>query len=486
MKDKMKIILFRPNYDVHVVFPPMALGYLAASLIKEGHQVDIYDGTLKNSSTQDFLKEIEETAPDLIGITVMSRGHAKVRDVVKLIKNTCDIPIVIGGPQVTALPEIVLKDIGADFAVFGEGEITICELAQAMVSGKQSYDSINGLAYVAKDGTIIVNNPRELIKDLDQISFPAWQLMNPADYRIVPILAPAKGYPIAPIVTSRGCPFLCTFCASNVTWKNKFRVRSPENVVDEIKLLVEKFGVREIYITDDNLTLNRKHAEAICDEIMKAGLKISWQCPNGVRIDHLDQKLLAKMKKAGCYSVGLGIESANKEILCNIKKQLDLSVVKKVLIDLKKAGIMSYGFFVFGLPGETHETIRETIDFAKNNPFDRAWFNILTPYPGSEIFNDWIGERSFADIDWETHDGSTAVIDTVELSSAELEEYQTKAVREFYLRPRIVLSLMRHIRIKQIITISMTRFFKKRYNIFKIIHQAAHFFVRKRVKQKTN
>lgn len=473
----MKVLLLQPNYDVHVLCPPIALGYLASCLEKDGHQVSIYDGTLRNASEDDFLAGVDRFTPDLVGITVMSRGHNRVKRIISSIKQRFDIPIVVGGPQVTAFPELVLRDLNANFAIVGEGEITICELAKYITSKNGDYDQINGLAYLAKDGSIKVNKRRSLISDLDQIPFPAWHLMPPSKYRIVPILSPAKGFPIAPIVTTRGCPFHCTFCASNVTWHYKFRMRSPENVVSEIKLLVEKFGVREIHISDDNFTLKKKYAEEICSGIIKQNLDISWQCSNGVRVDRLDINLLEKMKKAGCYSVGLGIESGNQDVLNGVKKMLDLSVAKKVLLYLKKVGIRSYGFFILGLPGETHRTIRETIDFAKNNPFDRAWFNILTPYPGSEIFDDWIKDRSIKDIDWDSHDGSTAVRGIVDISTEELEHYQRRAAREFYLRPRILLDLMTHMSFKQVITIMMTRFFKKRFDI---VYWMVHSLVRRR------
>lgn len=473
----MRILLIQPNYDVHVLCPPIALGYLASSLEKDGHQVIIYDGTLKNASEGDFLGEVDRFTPDLIGLTVMSRGHSRVKNTISSIKQRFDVPIVVGGPQVTSFPELVLRDLNADFAVVGEGEITICELAKYIISNKVDYDQIDGLAYLTKDGSIKVNRQRSLISDLDQIPFPAWHLMPPSKYRIVPILSPAKGFPVAPIMTTRGCPFHCTFCASNVTWHHKFRMRSPENVVAEIKLLVKKFGVREIHIADDNLTLNKKHAEEICDGIISENLDISWQCSNGVRVDQLDINLLEKMKKAGCYSVGLGVESGNQDILNSVKKRLDLSVVERVLLDLKKVGIRSYGFFILGLPGETHQTIRETIDFAKKNPFDRAWFNILTPYPGSEIFDDWVNSHSFMDIDWDSHDCSTGVMETVELSSKELENYQKKAAWEFYLRPRILLDLITHMSFKQVVTMMMTRFFKKRFDI---VYRMIHSLVRRR------
>lgn len=368
----------------------------------------------------------------------------------------------------------MLEDIGADFGIVGEGEITISELAKSLSNGKKDLIGIDGLALINEDGKIILcDRPRNLIEDLDTIPFPAWHLMPPLEYRIVPILASAKRFPLAPIMTSRGCPFRCAFCASNITWKHRVRFRSPQNVIDEIKLLRSKFGVQEFLITDDNFTLNKKFAMAVCESIIKEGLDIAWQCSNGVRVDTLSPDLLHIMKKAGCYSVGLGIESGNQELLNRVKKRLDLSGVRKVLVDLKEAKIKSYGFFIFGFPGETHKTAQDTINFSVENHFDRAWFNIMTPYPGSELFDDWIKNKSFKDIDWDLHDGSTADLDWCELSPKELENYQRLAARRFYLRPRIMFDILIHLRFRQILTLFMTRFFRK-YNkwIFNLIHSS--------------
>lgn len=437
----------------------------------DGHTVKLFDGTLKNAEKDDYLQVIQGFDPDLIAISVFSRGHNMAKRLVALIKENYHVPVVIGGPQVTALPELVLKDIGADFAVVGEGEITLSELAKYLSYGKKEFFNINGLAFFDTDKRVILNKPRDLIGDLDTLPFPAWEHMPPSEYRIVPILATAKRYPLAPIMTSRGCPFHCTFCASNITWKHRIRFRSPQNVVDEMKKLKFEFGVREFLITDDNFTLDTKFATSVCKKIIESDIDITWQCSNGVRVDSLNPDLLSLMKKSGCYSVGLGIESGNQGILNNAKKSLDLSVVKDSLLQLKQAGIKSYGFFIFGFPGETAKTAQETISFAVNNSFDRAWFNIMTPYPGAELFDRWIKNKSFEDIDWDSHDGSTADLDWCELSSRELEAFQWLAAKKFYLRPRIILDIICHLSIRQVLTLFMTRFFRKRSKgIFGLVH----------------
>lgn len=456
----MKVLLIELNYNSHIVHPPLGLGYIASFIEGKGYEVDIYDGNLENASEDDFLTKISEFEPNLIGISLKCQVHASVKRLVNAIKINFPTPIVLGGPQATAYPREILEDIKADFVVVGEGELTVWELVDALENGKEIC-SIHGLVFRTSSGEIVVNKARSLIPDIDSLPFPAWHLMPPTKYRIEPILAPSKNQPVAPIITSRGCPYQCTFCATNATWRRKLRLRSAQNVLEEIKLLVDKFGVNEIHITDDNVTFNQRHIESLCDVIMDSGIDISWQCPNGIRIDTLNIELLEKMKAAGCYSLGIGIESGNQDILKRIKKRLDLRKVEQVLKDIEKVGMQTYGFFIIGLPGETEYTIRETINFAKNNPFDRAWFNILTPYPGSEIFQEFLGDKSFSEIEWESFDTNTGIVCTSNLPRDVIERYQRQAVREFYLRPKIIVKLVKQIGLAQIKTLLMTSFFRK-------------------------
>lgn len=469
----MKILLLQPNYDAHIIHPPLGLGYLAAFLRKAHHQVLIFDGTLKNASLSDFQKASAKFRAELVGLTVLTRGYQQSKNIIHCLKQRHKkLPIVIGGTQVTAAPKEVIRDLKADFAIIGEGEVTLSELATAIQEGKKSFRKIMGLGFKTANGKVIINQPRPLIKDLDSLPFPAWDLMPPKKYRIAPILEPAKAFPIAPILSSRGCPFNCSFCASNVTWRRKIRFRSPKNVLAEIKMLKNDFGIKEIHFCDDNFTMDIKRAEKICDLMINEKINLPWQCPNGVRIDRLTLILLKKMKKAGCYALGLGIESGNQQILNKNNKNLNLKIVPRVLKNIKKVGIESYGFFILGLPGDNKNTIQETIDFALNNPFNRAWFNIFTPYPGSSAFIKWQGRKKFKQINWHAHDCSTAVVQTNDLSAKDLETLQKKALIKFYRRPKIFFNVLSHLGLKEITTFLMSRFFSKSLKpVFLLTHK---------------
>ena len=213
-------------------------------------------------------------------------------------------------------------------------------------------------------------------------------------------------------------------------------------MVDEIEMLLSDYGVREIFISDDNFNLKTSHAVAFCEEILRRGLKFHWACPNGVRVDLLSRELLELMKRAGCHLIGLGIESGNQEILDRAKKNLDLSVVREACGEIDRAGITAVGFFVLGLPRETLRTLEQTLELSRSLPLKRAWFSILAPYPGSEIFQEYIRGEDLGKLEWEHIDVVGKHV--AQLSSVPpetLDRYQKKAAWAFYRRPRIMLDL---------------------------------------------
>lgn len=446
----MEISLVQPFFHTHIVTPPLGLAYLASYLHLHGHGVKIYDGVAKEINNEDLIKILKKEKPDLIGVTIFSMFFPQAKDLIHEFKKVTETTVVIGGPQVSALPSFTLKETGADMAVVGEGEETLLELVEELKKKKRNLAKIKGLVFKNKEGKVIENKRRALIKNLDLLPFPAWGLIRPDKYPPAPHGAFYKRFPVAPIITTRGCPYNCSFCASKVTWDDKLRFRDPQKVVDEIELLREKFGIREIHFEDDNFTAVKNHALAICQEIIKRKIDIVWACPNGVRIDRLDENLLRTMRKSGCYLLAFGIESGSQEILDKANKRLDLKIVPKVLKQVRKMGIQTWGFFIIGLPGETKETARRTINFAKKIPLDRAQFCKLAPLPGTVIFNEWTSGRDLESLAWEKINFfGDSVYATKELSSQDLNYFQQKAFRSFYFRPKIIFNILKNIRIDQ-------------------------------------
>lgn len=462
----MKILLIQPYYKDTWAAPPLAIGYLAAVLKKNGHKVSFIDLTLNPLSEEGFKEKILESNSDLIGISLMVRALPNTKKLIRWIKEVRNIPVVIGGPQPTVEPLFTLKYTDADFAIIGEGEKTIIELIEVLQDRRQ-YENVDGLVFFSQsENSYKVNKPREFISNLDEIPFPDWNMISPLEYKINPALMPIKKTPIAPVITTRGCPYSCSFCGGPLVWRKTFRMRSANNIADEMELLIQKYNVKGFFISDDNFTLKKSHVLDLCQEIIRRKINIPWACPNGIRIDKVDEEMLRLMERAGCYLVGFGIESGNQEILNNAHKQLDLERIEKVVKMAKTHKLITYGFFIIGLPGETMKTIRQTINFAKNTPFDRAWFNILVPYPGTEIFDLYTKGRADAEIDWENIDASTAMIAQgikyEDLSGPDLVYWQRRALREFYLcNPRVLMSVINHMSIGSIKTLLKTSFFKK-------------------------
>ncbi|MDO8592367.1 MAG: radical SAM protein [bacterium] len=436
----MKIALVRPNYKTHLITPPLGLGYISSYLKSKGWRVTIIDGLNLNLSNDEIANLCQDC--EVVGITCLSDFYLEAVDLSKKLKQAGKI-VILGGVHPSVLPAESQKESGADYIVVGEGEVTFEELIRALSLGQNPY-SIAGVFSLSRQTEF---KPRELIVDLDSLPFPDWGQLDPRKYQKAPHGALVKNFPVAPIVSTRGCPYSCKFCASPRFWGKRLRFRSPENVIAEIELLVKNFGVKEIHFEDDNLTLRREHAMAICNLIIARGVKISWATPNGIRADKVDEELLRLMKTAGCYYVVFGIESGNQKILENINKKETLADIEKAVKIANKLGMMTQGFFILGLPGETEETIKNSIDFAKRIPLDRAQFLILDLLPGSAL---WEEQKNNFVVDYkkESYHEPTWVPDTI--SPETLKKWQPKAFRSFFFRPGPLFSLIKFFRLSQI------------------------------------
>jgi len=383
----MKVSLISPKWNQMTnSYPPLGLGYLAACLEREGHQVRIHDfGLRPDLPIADEVEGVVTFGPDLVGMTSMTTSHHSQEEAARLLKGRLGVPIVIGGPHATTLPHETLQDPNLDYLVYGEGEETMVELVRVLESGRNGLDQIRGLYYKV-DGEVVANPPRPLIEDLDALPFPARHLYDLDRYG----LYTPTGEQMITVLTSRGCPYNCSFCFKEI-FGRLYRRRSPENVVAELKEIVAHYGVHDVYFIDDLFTLDPRRLRAMAEAFIREDLDLRWQCL--ARVDRVTPELLQLMYRSGCREVHYGIESGNPEILAATAKHIKLDQVLQAVTWTEEAGIASKGYFILGLPGDTEETLEQTIAFAASLPLTEAMFSIATPFPGTRLWEELTRKR---------------------------------------------------------------------------------------------
>jgi len=363
---------------------PLGIYYIASYVRTHGFHVHCIDAEAQRLENAEIISKIKEISPDIIGLSSSTVAFQRTLTLAQEIKTTFPhLPIVIGGPHATSSIESVMDNPVFDYLIYGEGEETFADLLHALEGQKDSLSSIDGLAY-RENGALKINSPRDYIQDLDTIPFPAYDLIpdltvyhpDPSNYRFTPVVH---------IITSRGCPNHCTFCARTI-FGQKLRQRSPENVAEEIELLVKQYGVREIAFFDDTFTIGKSRIQRIFTLLQEKGIQIPWSCFS--RVNTVDYETLAFMKKMGCWKMRFGIESGDESILKTIRKNIDLKTAREVIRNCKKLEISTTGLFIIGHPGETKESIEKSIRYALDVPFDDIVVTINTPMPGSVQYDE--------------------------------------------------------------------------------------------------
>lgn len=447
----MKVMLVNPSYTSHIysgwrkavsIYLPLGLAYIAAVLEKNGIEVQVLDANAEGLSMQDTVEKVVNSSAEIVGFPATTTMIPPIYQLSKEIKERTNKIVVVGGPHVTFMPEQTLKECRyIDIVVRGEGEYTMLEL----VKNLEDLAHIKGITYRDADNTIITNPDRGIIKNIEEIPYPARYLFPMDLYKSGPLFESGiYGKEFSTIITSRGCPNKCTYCSSSRFW-NRVRLRSPENVVAEIEHLVNKYGTRQIHFLDDAFTIPKSRIEKVCDLIIEKELSIKWTCYS--RVNSVTETIVKKMKLAGCFGLNFGIESGNQEILNRAKKDITLDQSRKAVKYTKKYGLIAATSFMIGLPGDNYDTVNQTINFAIELNPDVALFCMTTPFPGTELYDEalekgWIKK----DHDWDIMKlhGSTKFRND-ELSSEDIEKLYKKANRKFHFRLPYVLQASKRI-----------------------------------------
>lgn len=425
-------------------FPPLGLQYLAAVLEKEGFEVRALDLDAENIDLSGLEKKLSELKPFLVGITCTTPLFRQAIQIAGIAKKACNAFTCLGGIHPTIMPMESIEPEEVDFVVYGEGELTTKELAKTLSEGKTNFKDIEGLIF-KNNGTPIKNKPRPLIKNLDELPFPARHLFNQLAYTYPDALkSPAIG-----LMTSRGCPGQCTYCCTKCIFGLTYRFRSADSVIAEIEHLIEKFGVKEVHIWDDNFTANKKRVFEFCEKVRAKNLhkKVLFSVPQGLRVDQVDEDILKALKSINVYSVGFGVESGNDKVLKLCKKNITKDMARKAVSLSKKLGFDVWCFFILGLYGDTEETIRETIEFAKELDPLFAKFLLLKPYPGTEAFEQLDDRGLIMERDYEKFGLYAKPIHRLPgISPERLVELHNQAFVEFYLRPKKIVQQLKRLR----------------------------------------
>lgn len=421
---------------------PLGMINLAAVTREKGYETSIIDAEALRLTIDETVNKIIESSPDYVGITsttIFIKAASKIAEKIKQINP--NIKIIIGGNHVTSLPEKTIADYSSfDVGVVGEGEVTIVELLDAF-ENKEDISKVDGIIY-RKDGETIKTEKRELIKDLDILPLPAWDLLPELSKHYRTCAQSAKKSPSFELITSRGCYGQCTFC-DRATFGNRCRAHSAEYVFKMMKELHYKYGIKSVLFEDDNFTLYRDRTMKLVELLKNADFKMHWGVCS--RVDIIDPEMLKKMKEAGCWQILFGIESGSQKILDVIKKNITLNQVNEALKMTKEAGINTKGFFMMGHPTETKEDIEKTVDFITKADLDDFSCSFLIPLPGSEIYNEARKYGTF-DEDLDRMSGCEPVFVPFDLTKEDLYHYSKKAFRKFYLKPRIMISYLKRLR----------------------------------------
>ena len=434
----VKILFVEPPKDYWFVMgeylpPPYGILQLAAYLEHKNKdaEIQVLDCNAEELDWKGLEKRIESFDPDIVASSALATCNTYVAvrtlEIAKKVKP--DVLTVAGGQHFTVMAQESLETYPEiDVIVRGEGEETLAELVQSSAD-RRSFSHVDGISY-RKRRRIRHNPPRPLIGNLDNLPFPAFHLWPIEQFK-------KYGKIIFPVMTSRGCTFWCDFCSAVRMFGRKYRMRSPQKVVDELEFLYRKYGEDQYTFYDDAFTVSQARTEEICNEILKRGLKIKWDCET--RVDMVTKDLLQKMKDAGCIAVWFGVEAGSEQVIEAMGKGISIQQTLNAFKWANEVGLMTVASMILGFPGETRETAMESIKLLKRIKSDEIGVYIATPYPGTPMY-DYVKKMGWIKItDFNKYDTATPIFETPTMSMKELRELHDEAHRRFYLRPAYII-----------------------------------------------
>ena len=432
------------NKEVPQYSYPLGLMYMASHLRSNqpGHEIEIMDLHCHKRPYKVLRDRLEKWKPQVVAVSVLTCEAESLHRIAEMAREiNTDTTVVTGGAHISSCTNDVVEDKNIDILVVGEGETAFTELIRR-ISHNENLSGIPGTV-LRVNGEMEWGPPGERISDLDSIPFPAWDLINISDYARMGRAGNTRRGRYLPVFTSRGCPYHCCYC-HKVFGKN-FRFRSAENVVEEIKQIVDRYGVTDIEIFDDAFNINHDRAKTICRMLIELDFGLSLAFPNGVRADHLDKELVDLLAKAGTTNMAIGVETASPELQKAIGKNLDLATAKKAVTLADKAGIVTSGYFMLGFPGETREQMQKTIAYAESMDLFFASFFIVTPYPGTPLWDHVVPSEVQSTINFSDYNYLSGYFNLCEVSGEELRLLQKEAYRRFYSKKRwkIIKSIFR-------------------------------------------
>ncbi len=435
----MKILLVNPpaseRFPSASRVPPLGLAYIAAALEKDGLSAQILDASVEELSVEGTAEKIMTSGADIVGFTAMTPNYPQTEEIAILVRQkNPDIKAAIGGSHATFLPEKALES-GFDFVVRGEGERTFLELCRKIGKKENDFETVDGLSW-KKEGKILHNKNREFVKNLDELPFPAYHLLDIEAYQNKAPPSNVRGGRWLSYSSSRGCPFGCFYCSVTNFWGKIWRGHSAERIVSDLEQLKKNYDLKSVFFVDDNFTFRRERIMELCRLMKEKNLNLEWSC--SCRVDQVDLELLKEMKVAGCWRIGFGVEAGTQKVIDWYGKKITIEKAENAMKMCRKAGISTFCFFIVGAPVETESDMQKTINAAKRLNPDIVGVSYLTPFPGSKLYDYCIENKLVASENFSDYSEDVPVISGA-TPKEKIIRVSKKFYREFYFRPSYML-----------------------------------------------